>query len=129
MILDSLQNERRVEQILSKLLTVCLIISVLIVLVGGILYMVRYGGRVPEYHSFLGEPKRLRSVPIIVRDVLSLHSRSIIQFGLLLLMITPVTWVVFLFIAFVKQRDLLYSLVSLIVFGILIYSFAGGSFW
>jgi uncharacterized membrane protein len=129
MAFNALRDERRVELILAKLLRVSVIVSALVVLAGGILYEVRHGRTVPQYHVFLGEPASLRSVTGIVGELASFHSRSIIQFGLLLLLITPVTWVSFLFISFLKQRDVLYSIVTLIVIGILIYSVAGGQLW
>jgi uncharacterized membrane protein len=129
MAFETLRDERRVELILAKLLRTGVIVSALIVFAGAVLYEIRYGGTVPQYHVFVGEPASLRSVTGIFGDLSSFHSRSIIQFGLLLLLITPLTWVTFLFTSFVKQRDVLYSVVTLIVIGILIYSLAGGQLW
>lgn len=122
-------DDRHIEQVLAKLLRACVIVAALIVLCGGILFMVHHGGEIPQYGTFRSEPTDLRNVTGITADVLSFRSRGVIQLGLLMLMITPVTWIVFLFVGFVRQRDRLYIIVTTIVLSILIYSLAGGHFW
>jgi uncharacterized membrane protein len=63
---------------------------------------------VPNYTTFHGEPHDLRSVAGVLADVLRLNPRSLIQFGLLLLIATPITRVAFSVIAFAVARDALY---------------------
>ena len=65
--------------------------------------------------------KRLR----FVRLPLHLSGKSIIQFGLLLLIATPVARVIFSFIGFVIERDYLYMALTLIVLAVLLYSLIG----
>ncbi|WP_298916730.1 DUF1634 domain-containing protein [uncultured Nostoc sp.] len=57
--------------------------------------------------------------------VLSGRPRGIIQFGLLLLIATPIARVIFSLFAFVRERDLTYIIVTLIVLTEFIYSFVG----
>jgi uncharacterized membrane protein len=89
---------------------------------GGIFYLAIYGTDVPGCKIFSGEPANLRSVHGIVVDAFSLRSRGMIQFGLLLLMFTPIVWVAFLLFAFVKQRDSTYVVVAMIVLAALLFS-------
>jgi uncharacterized membrane protein len=115
------------EQVVSTLLRIGVVVAALVVLVGGVLYLIRFGSTLPNYAVFRGEPADLRSVSGIIRDVLSLHARGLIQLGLLLLIATPVVRVAFSILAFALQRDRTYVVVTLIVLGVLIYSLAGGS--
>ena len=61
-----------------------------------------------------------------MKEVLAFRGRGLIQFGLLLLIATPVARVAFSVAAFAIQRDRLYVVVTLIVLAILTYSLAGG---
>jgi uncharacterized membrane protein len=119
-------TDKQMDRIISVLLRSGVLISALVVLGGGILYLIRYGAALPQYGVFRGEPGDLRSVFGIVKDVLSFKSRGMIQFGLLLLVATPVARVAFSIFAFALQRDRTYVIVTLIVLGVLLYSLTGG---
>jgi uncharacterized membrane protein len=119
-------SDERVEGIMGNLLRTGVIAAAIVVLAGGILYLFRYGARLPAYSSFHGEPEELRSVGGILKAALALRSRGLIQLGLLLLIATPVARVAFSVIAFGLQRDRIYIVVTLIVLGVLLYSLAGG---
>jgi len=101
-------------------------IAAAVVLFGGCLYVIRYGGALPAYRVFHGEPADLRSVTGIVHAALAVKSRGLIQLGLLLLIATPILRVVFSVLAFALQRDVTYVVVSLIVLAVLSYSLSGG---
>jgi uncharacterized membrane protein len=119
-------TDEQMDRIISTLLRSGVIVAALVVLVGGILYLIRYGSSLPDYGFFRGEPVHLRTVSGIVQDARSFHPRGIIQLGLLLLIATPVARVAFSVLAFAWQRDRTYVIVTLIVLIILIYSLAGG---
>jgi uncharacterized membrane protein len=121
-------TDEQVDQVIGTLLRSGVIIAGLVVLMGGILYLIRYGATSPDYRVFRGEPADLRSLSGIVSDALSFRTRGIIQFGLLLLIATPVARVAFSVLAFVLQRDRTYVVITLIVFAVLMYSLIGGSF-
>jgi uncharacterized membrane protein len=80
----------------------------------GILYLLRYGAVVPNYRMFRGEPSELRTVS------------GVIQLGLFVLIATPVARVAFSVLLFARQRDYLYVLITLVVFGLLCHSLLGG---
>lgn len=114
------------EQTIGILLRTGVILAATIVLIGGIVFLIRYGGATPEYRAFHGEPYDLTHVSAILRQALGFHSRAIIQAGLLVLIATPVARVVFSVWAFARERDWVYVCVTLIVLGILLFSLLGG---
>jgi uncharacterized membrane protein len=58
----------------------------------------------------------------IIKGVVHLNSLSIIQLGILLLIATPVSRVIFSVIGFFFEKDYLYVIISLIVLAIIAYS-------
>lgn len=121
-------TDEQVDKIIGNILRIAVIISAMIVLAGGILYLIQNGGNTPEYHVFKGEPKSLRTISGILNELVIWDGLGIIQIGLLLLIATPVTRVTFSVFAFVLQRDSTYVVVTLIVLTVLIYSILGGRF-
>jgi len=119
-------TDQQVETSIGNLLRISVIIAALVVLLGGIIYLVRFMGMHPDYRVFTGEPRDLRTVSGILRDSLTIHSRGIIQLGLLVLIATPVARVILALFAFALQRDRIYVVVCLIVLTVLIYSLSGG---
>ena len=119
-------SDAGIDELIGDLLRVGVIVSSLIVLVGGGLYLKRHGTELPGYHMFYGEPSELRSVLGIMKEAYSFSGRGIVQFGLLLLIATPVMRVAFTVVAFMIQRDRIYVGVTLIVLSVLLFSLAGG---
>lgn len=120
------RSKQQVEQIIANLLRFGVLLATAVVLLGGILYLIRYGASPANYHFFRGEPADLRSAQGVTRAVLSGRRRGLIQLGLLLLIATPVVRVAFSLLIFVRQRDFIYIVVTLIVLTGLIYSLLGG---
>ncbi|HXG67874.1 MAG TPA: DUF1634 domain-containing protein [Blastocatellia bacterium] len=119
-------TDQQVEQMIGNLLRGGVIVAAAVVLVGGIIYLSRYGALLPDYRVFRGEPTDLRSVSGIIKDVFSLRSRAVIQLGLLLLVATPVARVAFSVLTFARERDRAYVIVTVSVLAALTYSIAGG---
>lgn len=115
-------TDHQTEMVIGDLLRVGVFASAFVVLIGGMLYLFQFGALPPHHQIFKGEPKDLRSLPGIVREAFSGNSRGIIQFGLLLLIATPVVRVIFSVYAFAHERDRLYVGMTLLVLAILSYS-------
>jgi uncharacterized membrane protein len=115
-------REHSFEQALGVLLRTGVIISALVVLIGGVLLLVQQGDEPAPVNAFHGEPANLRSLEGIMQDALALRAQGIIQFGLLLLMLTPILRVFFSVLAFILQKDFLYTCLTLVVLSILLYS-------
>lgn len=111
-----------IEAVMGKLLITGVIISGSIILFGGIYYLIQKGLSIPQYKTFIGEPSHLRSVKQIFNGVAHFNSLSIIQLGLLLLIATPISRVIFSVIGFLFEKDYMYVVISLIVLIIIAYS-------
>jgi uncharacterized membrane protein len=119
-------TDYRVEQVVGNLLRTGVILAAVWVLASGVLYLTRHGREHPDYRVFRGEPTDLRHVRGIARDSLHGRARGLIQFGLLLLIATPVARVAFSVFGFAQERDWLYVVITLIVLALLVYSLSGG---
>ncbi|MBO9673169.1 MAG: DUF1634 domain-containing protein [Sphingobacteriaceae bacterium] len=120
-------QDRDVEKIVGKLLRFGVITASLVVLLGGILFLVQNGtqGR-PDYHIFKGEENDFITFEGIFMGLFTFKPMAIIQFGVLLLIITPVMRIVFSLFAFILEKDKLYVIITLIVLAIILGSTFGG---
>ena len=114
------------EQRLGTLLRAGVVLSAVVTLLGGIMYLAAHGGASASYHVFVGEPAPLRTVGGVIAGVLRGDSAAIIQLGVLLLIATPVARVFISVIGFARERDWMYVCCSLIVLALLCYSLAHG---
>ena len=119
-------NDVMFERTLGRVLRTGVLAAAAIVAVGAVMYLSQYGMDTVDYQAFRGEPADLRSVSGILGGVGALSGRGIIQFGLLLLVATPVARVVFSVVGFIRQRDWLYVVISAIVLLLLAVSLFGG---
>lgn len=121
-------TDERIEIIMGNLLRIGVILAAVTVFVGGVFYLFQFGLHRPHYAIFKGEPAAFRSLSGILQQAFSFHELGIIQFGLLLLIATPIARVFFSIIAFVLERDYIYILVTSIVFCLLMFSLFFGRF-
>lgn len=122
-------TDQQVEHFVGALLLVGVLVSATCVVVGGVVYLYRHAGEPPEYHEFIGEPPNLRSLKGVAAQVWAFRGRGIIQLGLLLLIATPLARVIFSVLAFARQRDWTYVVVTLLVLAVLLFSLFGESSW
>ena len=120
-------TDLRIELIIGSLLRAGVLLAASVVLIGGVLYLARHGHDTIDYTTFHGEPDALKSIPSVVEGVFSNHARAIIQFGLLLLIATPIARVLFSAIAFALEKDYMYVVITLIVLAVLLYSLLGSA--
>ena len=118
-------SDEQVELFVGNLLRYGVLTAAVVALIGGVFYLLRFGNSPIHYHDFAGEPPHLTSVRGILGAVLARDPRAIIQLGLLLLIATPVARVAFSLIAFIRQRDRTYIVVTAIVLTVLVYSLMG----
>jgi uncharacterized membrane protein len=127
------EGEQQLENVLSNLLKYGVLLASAVVLFGGILYLVNHGAEHTEYDYFHGEPSQFRSPSSVVKAVLSdsdtltesIRERAIIQFGLLLLIATPIIRVIISFLSFLRMRDFTYAIITFLVLSALTYSLIG----
>ena len=123
---NKIWTDQRVELVVGNLLRAGVLLAASIILAGGIIYLVRHGRESAEYSVFQGEPKDLCSPTGIVKNALAFKGRGLIQFGLLVLIATPVFRVIFSAYAFYRQKDWTYVFITLTVLTILLFSFLSG---
>lgn len=97
--------------------------SFVIVLLGGIFYLLQYGHDTVHYHLFHNEPKIYKSVTDIFLDALTFSPEDIIQLGLLVLVFVQILRVGVTTWMFVESREKLFTVISLFIFLVLICSF------
>ena len=118
-------DDHRIEIIIGSLLRAGVLIAAAMVLFGAFIYLSHCAFQPTDFRVFRGEAAALRSVPAIVKGALHLDGKSIIQFGLLLLIATPISRVIFSVFGFAIERDHLYVVITLIVLAVLLYSLLG----
>ncbi|HAA32223.1 MAG TPA: hypothetical protein DCE56_36645 [Cyanobacteria bacterium UBA8553] len=118
-------SDRQLEQFISNLLKYGVFLASTVVLLGGILYLIRYGTQPANYQFFQVKSSLSSSPSDLIADILSGKCQSIIQLGLLILVATPIARVAFSVLAFLRQRDFTYVMLTLLVLSGLIYSLVG----
>ena len=118
-------SDHRLEIAMGQMLRIGVTVAALVVFVGGVLYLWQNHGAVPDYRHFHGAAPEYTHVTAILSGAMHLDSRSLIEFGLLLLIATPIGRVVFGVVGFAKMKDWLYAVVSAMVLAVLLFSF----FW
>jgi uncharacterized membrane protein len=118
-------TDHKIEEIVGNLLRVGVTISAFVVSVGAIIYLARHGRAPANYAVFRSEPEDLRNLGGIIRDAMHFHGRGIIQFGLVLLIATPVARVAFAIWGFAAEKDRMYVAFTCIVLAVLLYSLLG----
>jgi uncharacterized membrane protein len=121
------REEFHIETTLGNLLRAGVTIAAAVVIAGAVVYLSRHGAEAPAYRVFRGEPADLRSIGGIWREVLALRGRGLIQFGLLLLIATPIARVAFSVYAFARERDTRYVVITLVVLALLACSLIGSA--
>ncbi len=119
-------RDSEIEYIMGMLLISGVLISGIVVLFGSIIYLYQNKYLTSNYDIFIGEPARLRNLNEIIKGAFHLRGRELIQFGLVLLIATPVARVIFAVMGFYMEKDRLYTLISTIVLIILLLSLLAG---
>lgn len=114
------------QAIIGWVLRVGVLISMLIVFIGGCFYLYRHGSAIADYHEFKGVPDFIRSTKGILNGVITFRGRAIIQFGIILLIATPVVRVLFSALGFILEKDHLYTAITFVVLFIIVTSAVSG---
>ena len=117
----SRELDHRIENMMGRLLQAGVLLASVVVLFGGILYLKAHEGITKNYSAFTSEPSFLRHPVDLCRLLMTGDPTAIVQFGVLLLIATPIARVVFAAIGFAVERDRLYVVISLLVLAVLIF--------
>jgi uncharacterized membrane protein len=118
---DNKWNDQDIDQKMGKLLQLGVIAAAVVMLTGGVIYLVQGSGELPDYRHFKGAAESFRSIPKIVLEALHGNAKALIQVGTLLMIATPVARVAFAAYAFARSHDKLYVAISSTVLALLLY--------
>lgn len=124
---DQAAADHAVEQFVGRLLQIGVLLAAGVTALGGLVLLLHDGSTLPALGTFHGEPAVHSSLPAIVRGARAGDGAAIVQFGVLLLIATPIARVGFTLVAFLRQRDRFYTIVTMIVLSILLYSLFAGT--
>lgn len=115
-------DDKQMSSVMGSLLRVGVVVSALLVVLGGLLFFIQHPHDTFNYSDFKGEPARFKKVNLIIQESLNFRGRSIIQLGLILLIATPVARVIFSLLGFLFEKDWTYVIITFIVLTILLNS-------
>jgi uncharacterized membrane protein len=118
-----IESDRRLEIAMGNMLRIGVTIAALVVLAGGVLYLTRSQGSIPDYQHFHGSSQAYTSMGAIASGASRFDGPSLIEFGILLLIATPICRVMFGLVGFALLKDRLYTTISAILLTILLLSF------
>jgi uncharacterized membrane protein len=126
------EQDQRLEVAIAMLLRIGVICAAVLVAIGGVLMLRHPEAPVPNYRVFIAPgdassaSTAIRSITGVFVQLRSGSGASIIALGLLVLIATPIARVIFAVIGFARERDMLYTVISLVVLVILAVSLMHG---
>lgn len=120
------RSEHGLENTIGNLLRIGVVSATLVVFAGGLWHLIVGGSSQFAHSTFQGEPSQLKTLGGILSGAFAGDGKGLIQFGLLILLATPIARVILSLIVFGIQRDRLYVVITGIVLAALAYSLLGG---
>ncbi len=128
--MDTEKKKRDMQQLIGNTLRWGVSIACAIAFVGGAVYLLCHGGEpMPDYTAFAydaAHPAEYTTPEGLFRGLLSLNAGSVIQMGVIALILTPIMRVLLSLIDFLRERDWLYAAITSIVLAIIISNSIGG---
>ncbi|MGE6220942.1 DUF1634 domain-containing protein [Nubsella zeaxanthinifaciens] len=119
-------TDKDIQSLVGNLLRVGVYISMGIVVIGGIIYLFDHSTETIDYKVFDFNKVSLKTVAGIFSEVLTFKGVAIVQFGLLMLIFTPIARVLMAVVSFFIEKDYLYVAIGLLVLAIIMASLSGG---
>lgn len=119
-------KDKDMQVIIGWILRAGVLVSMTLVFIGGIFFMYRHGHSISNYSKFTGIPDFIRNVNGIIDGTRHLKGQAIIQFGIILLIATPVIRVAFSAVGFLMEKDYLYTAITALVLLIILASMISG---
>lgn len=118
---DGNWNDENIDRRMGRLLQTGVAVSGLVMALGAAVYLAHHWSALPAYSKFQSVPPSQRTIAETLKEALRGQGRGFIQVAVLLMIATPVARVVFAAYGFFRQRDWLYTAVSLLVLSLLIF--------
>lgn len=118
---------REIGMFLGAVLRIGVWAASIVAIIGGVLYLIQSGNLTTDYSPpkeagevFEGTAEYLRNFKGIFSGVSQLNGAAIIQFGVIILIATPIIRVAISVFTFAYERDLMYVIITLVVLFIII---------
>ncbi|RZK52850.1 MAG: DUF1634 domain-containing protein [Pedobacter sp.] len=115
-------GDKDVQLILGTLLRIGVLVSTAIVIIGGVVFLSTQKNQTVSFQNFNPEQAKFSSVAKIFTGLKTMNGLAIIQFGVLLLIFTPIARVVFSIFSFLMEKDYMYVVIGIIVLCVIITS-------
>ena len=120
-------GEKDFQSIIGNLLRYGVWISLSVAAIGGVVYLLHHGGDTVNYSVFKENDRNIfQVISDIINGALQGTGESLIFVGIILLFLTPVLRVLLSLFSFLLEKDYLYTVITLIVIGIIILSVSFG---
>lgn len=119
-------TDKDIQTLVGNLLRAGVYLSMGIVILGGIIYLLDHGSEKIDYAVFDFNKVSLKTVEDIFHSVLTFKGVAVVQFGLLMLIFTPIARVLLAVVSFFLEKDYLYVVIGLVVLAIIMASLSGG---
>ena len=120
-------SDKELDASVARMLMIGVSIAALVVFAGGILLLRQPLIPIPDYTHFHAVDPSLRSLKGITASAFRLNPRALVQFGLIILIATPIARVIYCVFGFARQHNKLYTGISTLVLLILLYSLSKGA--
>lgn len=114
--------DKDVQLILGTLLRVGVLISSAVIFLGGVIFLSSQYNEVVSFGEFKPEQAKFTEITNIFEGLKTFDGLAIIQFGVLLLIFTPIARVVFSIFSFLIEKDYMYVVIGVIVLCVIITS-------
>jgi len=124
---NKILGDRDLQRIIGTLLRIGVVTASIIALIGGVIYLFVHGMEtMPDYGRFHNEAPIYTHLSGIISGVLSLDARSIMQLGVVVLIMTPIMRVFCSLFSFGLERDRMYVIITFVVLSIILFSMFTG---
>jgi len=119
---DSGYDDEKMEWAMGLLLRLGVLLAATVVIAGGGMYLADHHGEHVGYKHFVGHPISVRHPAEITGPT----SLAVLDVGILLLVAVPIARVAFAAVAFLRERDWLYTAVSVLILAVLVLGMLRG---
>lgn len=109
--------DEKMEWMMGLLLRLGVLLAATVVIAGGAMYLADHHGEQVSYRHFVGHPISVRHPA----EMTGPTSLAVLDVGILLLVAVPIARVGFAVVAFLAERDWLYTAVSVLILAVLVW--------
>lgn len=115
-------DDEKMEWMMGMLLRLGVLLAATVVIAGGAMYLAEHPGTRVSYRRFAAHPISVRHPA----ELAGSNAVAVLDVGILLLVAVPIARVGFALAAFALERDWLYTAVSVLILGVLVWGMLRG---